>query len=155
VARRILAAYPSNDDVAMLAVQISARGERLDLRVSAEPGVLAPLRATLRRWLAQAGATEAEAYELLTACGEACTNAIRHATGPLRSDFEVHASVICGHVEIRVRDRGSWRERRDGVGGRGLPIIEAYVDDLEITRSPAGTEVRMRRRLALEAEVVA
>jgi anti-sigma regulatory factor (Ser/Thr protein kinase) len=63
--------------------------------------------------------------------------------------------VICGHVEIRVRDRGSWRERRDGVGGRGLPIIEAYVDDLEITRSPAGTEVRMRRRLALEAEVVA
>ncbi|HEV7862338.1 MAG TPA: SpoIIE family protein phosphatase [Acidimicrobiia bacterium] len=155
VARRVLAAYPSNDDVAMLAVQISALGERLDLRVSAEPGVLAPLRATLRRWLAQAGATEAEAYELLTACGEACTNAIRHATGPLRSDFAVHASVIGGHVEIRVRDRGSWRERRGGVGGRGLPIIEAYVDDLEITRSPAGTEVRMRRRLALEAEVVA
>ena len=33
------------------------------------------------------------------------------------------------------------------VGGRGLPIIEAYVDDLEVSPSPAGTEVRMRRRL--------
>jgi anti-sigma regulatory factor (Ser/Thr protein kinase) len=53
-----------------------------------------------------------------------------------------------------VRDQGSWRETRRGVGGRGLPIIEAYVDDLDIVRRPSGTEVRMRRRLAVEREVV-
>jgi anti-sigma regulatory factor (Ser/Thr protein kinase) len=116
----------------------------------AEPGILAPLRATLRRWLTQVGATEAEAYELLTACGEACTNAIRHASGPRRSDFEVTAAVVDGDVQIRVRDRGTWREPRGNVGGRGLPIIEAYVDDLDVVRTPSGTEVRMRRRLALE-----
>jgi serine phosphatase RsbU (regulator of sigma subunit)/anti-sigma regulatory factor (Ser/Thr protein kinase) len=154
VMRRARIASSSDDDVALLAVQLMALKERLDLRVPAQPGVLAPLRATLRRWLAQAGASEAETYELLTACGEACTNAIRHASGPMRSDFEVRASVVDGDVEIRVRDRGSWRERRGDVGGRGLPIIEAYVDDLDITRSPSGTEVRMRRRLALESEAV-
>jgi anti-sigma regulatory factor (Ser/Thr protein kinase) len=154
ILRRVLVASPSDDDVAMLAVQLMALGERLALRVPAQPGVLAPLRATLRRWLFQAGATEAEAFELLTACGEACTNAIRHASGPVRSSFEVQAAVVDGDVEIRVRDHGTWRERRGGVGGRGLPIIEAYVDDLDITRGPAGTEVRMRRRLALEPEVV-
>ena len=33
------------------------------------------------------------------------------------------------------------------VGGRGLPIIEAYVDELEVSPGPGGTEVRMRRRL--------
>ena len=58
-------------------------------------------------------------------------------------------------MEIRVRDRGSWRERRGDVGGRGLPIIEAYVDEFEITPSPSGTEVRMRRRLSADGELVA
>ena len=154
VMRGVLVAAPSDDDVALLAVQLIALGDRLQLRVPAVPGVLAPLRATLRRWLVRAGASDAEAYELLTACGEACTNAIRHAIGPARSEFEVEAAVCDGGVEIRVRDRGSWREPRRDVGGRGLPIIEAYVDDLEIVRGPTGTEVRMRRRLTLEQEVV-
>ena len=95
-----------------------------------------------------------EAYELLTACGEACTNAIRHASGPLRSDFEVDAAAAGGTVEIVVRDRGSWREPRGDVGGRGLPIIEAYVDELDLRPGPAGTEVRMRRRLAVNGEMV-
>jgi anti-sigma regulatory factor (Ser/Thr protein kinase) len=154
VMRGALMPSPSDDDVAMLAVQLMALGDRLQLRVPALPNVLAPLRATLRRWLAGAGASEAEAYELLTACGEACTNAIRHACGPVQSEFEVHATIADGDVEIRVRDGGSWRESRPGVGGRGLPIIEAYVDDLDIVRGPSGTEVRMRRRLARESEAV-
>jgi serine phosphatase RsbU (regulator of sigma subunit)/anti-sigma regulatory factor (Ser/Thr protein kinase) len=148
IVRRIIGDAPNDDDVALLAVQIMALEERLLLRVPAQPGVLSPLRATLRRWLIQAGASETEAYEVLTACGEACTNAIRHASGPLRSDFEVEAAMVEGGVEIRVRDRGSWRTPRGDVGGRGLPIIEAYVDELEVTPGPGGTEVRMRRRLA-------
>ena len=96
----------------------------------------------------QAGASETETYEVLTACGEACTNAIRHASGPLRSDFEVDAAIVEGGVEIRVRDRGSWRKPRGDVGGRGLPIIEAYVDEMEVTPAPAARKSVMRRRLA-------
>jgi len=154
VMRRTVGATPCDDDVALLAVQLLALGDRLHLRVPALPGALAPLRATLRRWLLRAGASEVETYEILTACGEACTNAIRHASGPLASDFEVEAAVVEGGVEIRVRDQGSWRERRSDVGGRGLPIIDAYVDELEITPSPSGTEVRMRRRLSADGELV-
>jgi serine phosphatase RsbU (regulator of sigma subunit)/anti-sigma regulatory factor (Ser/Thr protein kinase) len=154
VMRRVVATTPCDDDVALLAVQLVPLEDRLLIGVPAQPGALAPLRATLRRWLLRAGATDLEAYELLTACGEACTNAIRHASGPLRSDFEVEANVVQGGVEIRVRDKGSWRERRGDVGGRGLPIIEAYVDELEITPSPSGTEVRMRRRLSADGELV-
>ena len=154
VMRRAIGVTPCDDDVALLAVQLLALEDHLHLRVPAQPGTLAPLRATLRRWLLQAGASEAETYEVLTACGEACTNAIRHASGPLRSDFEVDAAIVEDGVEIRVRDRGSWRERRTDVGGRGLPIIEAYVDEFEITPSPSGTEVRMRRRLNIDGELV-
>ncbi len=154
VMRSVIGDKPCDDDVALLAVQLTALAEELHLRVPAQPGALAPLRATLRRWLIQMGATDTEAFELLTACGEACTNAIRHASGPLRSDFEVHAGVVEGSVEVRVRDQGKWRERRTDVGGRGLPIIEAYVDELDVRPSPAGTEVRMRRRLERGEELV-
>ena len=154
VMRSVIGTTPCNDDVALLAVQLVPLGNRLHLRVPAQPGALAPLRATLRRWMLRAGASDLETYELLTACGEACTNAIRHASGPLRTDFEVEAAIVEDGLEIRVRDQGSWRERRGDVGGRGLPIIEAYVDELEITPSPSGTEVRMRRRLSADGELV-
>ena len=46
------ATRPCDDDVALLAVQLLALEDRLHLRVPAQPGPLAPLRATLRRWLA-------------------------------------------------------------------------------------------------------
>ncbi|MEW6474913.1 MAG: SpoIIE family protein phosphatase [Actinomycetota bacterium] len=152
--RRCIGTTPCDDDVALLAVQLMPLEAKLHLRVPGRPGALAPLRATLRRWLTEAGTTEAEAFELLTACGEACTNAIRHASGPLGTPFEVDARVIDGGVEIRVRDQGQWRKPRGEVGGRGLPIIEAYVDELEVRPSPTGTEVRMRRRLTHEGELV-
>lgn len=152
--RRVIGSSPCDDDVALLAVQLMILGKRLHICVPGQPGALAPLRATLRRWLANAGATEAEAFELLTACGEACTNAIRHASGPLGSDFEVDAALIEGGVEIVVRDRGRWREPRGDVGGRGLPIIEAYVDELAVTSTEFGTEVRMLRRLARNGHLV-
>jgi anti-sigma regulatory factor (Ser/Thr protein kinase) len=154
IMRSVVGTTPCDDDVALLAVQLVPLEDRLYLRVPAQPGALAPLRATLRRWLLRAGASDVEAYEILTACGEACTNAIRHASGPLRSDFEVVAELVEGGVEIRVRDQGSWRERRSDVGGRGLPIIEAYVDELMITPSESGTEVVMRRRLSADGELV-
>ena len=148
-------ASAGDDDLALLAVQLLPLQERLHLEVPAQPTVLAPLRATLRRWLiTQAGASDAEAYELLTACGEACTNAIRHASGPLQSQFEVDAAIVDGAVEVRVRDHGCWRAPRGDVGGRGLPIIEAYVDELRIDRRPSGTEVTMRRRLARDTAPV-
>lgn len=152
--RRVIGTTPCDDDVALLAVQLMTLGAELHLRVPGRPGALAPLRATLRRWLTQTGATDIEVFELLTACGEACTNAIRHASGPLGADFEVDARKIEGGVEFRVRDQGTWREPRGDVGGRGLPIIEAYVDELRVTPSPAGTEVRMRRRLSPDGELV-
>jgi anti-sigma regulatory factor (Ser/Thr protein kinase) len=154
VMRRTLGRRTCDDDVALLAVKLISLEDELRMRVPAQPGALAPMRATLRRWLIRAGATDAEVYELVTACGEACTNAIRHASGPLRSEFEVEAVLVEGGVEISVRDHGTWREPRGDVGGRGLPIIEAYVDDLDITRDPSGTEVRMRRGISLDGELV-
>ncbi len=149
VVRRGLGDRPGQDDVAVLAVQLLPLGKHLQLRLPSDPAVLGPLRAILRRWLAQEGAGPQECHELLTACGEAATNAIRHAGTPPGSHFILEATHN-GCVEIRIRDHGYWRQPRAGVGGRGIDIIGAYVDDLDIERTSSGTEVRLRRRLCVD-----
>ena len=53
-----------------------------------------------------------------------------------------------GVVTLIVRDSGRWRAPRGTHRGRGLKMIEAATDELEVNSSDAGTEVVMRRRLA-------
>jgi anti-sigma regulatory factor (Ser/Thr protein kinase) len=53
-----------------------------------------------------------------------------------------------GKVVVTVRDSGAWRDDvAPGDRGRGLPIINALVDDLDVFRSSDGTEVRLVRRV--------
>ena len=147
LADRVLQGAACNDDMAILAVRLEPVGDRLSLVLPSDTSVLGSLRATLRRWLERAGASDQEIFELLVACGEAATNAIRHAAGPVGGEFEVVAELN-GDVKLTVRDHGRWRDRTGPIGGRGLPIIESYVDAVEVDRGSDGTEVRMRRRLA-------
>ncbi|HVF20775.1 MAG TPA: SpoIIE family protein phosphatase [Mycobacteriales bacterium] len=145
VLEQALAGRVSHDDTAVLAVRLPLLGVRLELRVPAHPNMLAPLRSTLRRWLAGRGASDAESFEILVASGELFTNAIRHGTGS-RSHFDVIADDTDG-VVISVRNHGAWRERRAPIGGRGLAMAEEYADRVEVIRGDAETEVRMHRRL--------
>jgi anti-sigma regulatory factor (Ser/Thr protein kinase) len=136
------------DDVALLAVHlepVTMSGVELTLR--AEPESLAPMRRALSRWLRAAGASDAETYELLVACGEACSNAIAHAYPPGEASYVVSARRADGEIEISVRDFGSWRDPRGGSQGRGLRLIEELTDRVDVDRGKAGTVVRMHRRL--------
>ena len=61
---------------------------------------------------------------------------------------ELEASLAGGVVEVVVRDSGSWRDGSpDGDRGRGLELIRALMDDVDVRRGAGGTEIRMRRRL--------
>jgi anti-sigma regulatory factor (Ser/Thr protein kinase) len=84
---------------------------------------------------------------LTLACGEACANAIEHAYSPGPASFELTARAEDGVVTITVRDRGQWRETQRTGRGRGLTIIKASMDEVEIRPTEEGTEVEMRRRL--------
>ncbi len=137
----------ADDDVAMLALSSLALGDRLHMTLPARPAILKPLRATLRRWLIGAGATDDEIYEILVASGEACTNAIQHATGAAAQSFEIEAALD-GAVRITVRDKGRWRRPRADGGGRGIGIMHEFMDEVDLIKGAAGTEVRMRRALA-------
>jgi anti-sigma regulatory factor (Ser/Thr protein kinase) len=104
------------------------------------------MRAMLRRWLRHAGAGDNAIAEITTACGEAATNAIEHAGGAA-TRFEISGRNRDREIEIAVRDRGSWRHPREGDQGRGLSLMRALMDTVEVAPSPEGTTVRLRRRL--------
>ncbi len=143
VVARCSAGDSSRDDIALLAVRYLALTDELHLSLPARPGTLQTLRSVIRRWLREGGASEEEVYDVLVATGEACANAIRHApaTG---AAFELDCRRDAD-VWIRVRNAGHWRERcNPSDGGRGLSIMNEFMDDVEITKGPPETVVTMR-----------
>ncbi|HSI81161.1 MAG TPA: SpoIIE family protein phosphatase [Solirubrobacterales bacterium] len=143
---------PPADDVALLVARIDpVDAGRIELTLRAEPESLAQMRRGVGRWLRGTGANDTEVYELLVACGEACSNAIAHAYPPGEASYWVDGTVRDGtEIELRVGDYGSWREPRAGSAGRGLVLIEKLVDRFEIDRGARGTVVTMARRLNSE-----
>jgi serine/threonine-protein kinase RsbW len=131
------------------------------LRLPAEPRSASRARAFVREFARDAGFDPDAIFEFDTAVGEAVTNAIEH--GGVNDDdatTEVGLRVYSqgGMFVVEVRDRGPGfdprRARRADIGdasserGRGLSIIRALMDDLELTRAPdGGMTVRMVRRL--------
>jgi PAS domain S-box-containing protein len=137
------------DDIALLALAYSGRRTGgLELRLDANPQELAPLRRSLTSFLTAAEATEKEAYEITLACGEAAANAIEHAYGPGDAQFVVEMRNVDGSIDIVVRDTGRWRAQRRHGRGRGLPLMRAFMDSVDVNAAPEGTEVRMSRQLS-------
>jgi anti-sigma regulatory factor (Ser/Thr protein kinase)/putative methionine-R-sulfoxide reductase with GAF domain len=136
------------DDIAIVAVHYDAVPEVLSVQLPADPAVLAEARRMLRRWLDGQGVTERDAREIVLAVSEACANAIEHAYSPAPAQFELRASRDNRTLSFVVRDLGAWRSPRGVNRGRGLKVIRAAMDEVEINPSDRGTEIVMRKRLA-------
>jgi PAS domain S-box-containing protein len=135
------------DDVALLALQNTPVSEHFSVELPAEPEALAAMRGLLRRWLRHAEGGDQEIAEITTACGEAATNAIEHAGSGGGAPFEVAGTVVDHEVDITVRDYGAWREPRGGDQGRGLSLMRALMDSVEVEPGAEGTCVHLRRHL--------
>lgn len=144
------------DDVALLALRTPRLSDSFDLRIDADPDELSALRSLMRRWLRNVRASEEEVADILTAAGEAAANAIEHG-GAIAAgvQFTVAGRVDGDDVEITVGDLGRWRPRGRSDGGRGLVIMRALMDDVDVDRGSDGTTVRMRRRLGAGARPLA
>jgi serine phosphatase RsbU (regulator of sigma subunit)/anti-sigma regulatory factor (Ser/Thr protein kinase) len=141
-----LAGREAGDDAALVALRVAPVEEPLRLTLPARPNVVRALRTTLRRQLRNAGVSEQEEFEILVAVGEACANAIQHA-GPASPTFYFDAT-IGDEVRVVVRDHGRWREPRPSNGGRGLSIMEQFMDRVDVHRTADGTEVILTRALS-------
>ncbi len=144
---RMVPAGDLRDDVAIVAIQCADIGDGLDLSLAADPKVLAEVRHLLRRWLRHHGANDAQTLEITLAVSEACTNAIEHAYSPAPAKFTLTAGAAEGQLTFVVSDAGHWRPPRGQDRGRGLTIIRAAMDDVEVNPSDTGTEIVMHRRI--------
>jgi anti-sigma regulatory factor (Ser/Thr protein kinase) len=141
------------DDVALLTLHNLPVPDRFAVEFPAEPESLATIRSMLRRWLGHAGADELEVAEIITACGEAATNAIEHAGTGSGARFEVSGSRDGHEIELAIRDSGAWRPEREDDHGRGLELMRMLMDDVAIDPREEGTTVSLRRRLGQHERV--
>jgi anti-sigma regulatory factor (Ser/Thr protein kinase) len=119
-----------------------------------EPDAPASARRELRRWLAALGWPAEPADDLLLAVSEAVTNAAEHAYGCDRSGLiELYVTDLAGpdgthRAIVTVIDQGIWRipPSAPGYRGRGLQMIRALTDSVELTGGAGGTQVRMTSR---------
>jgi serine phosphatase RsbU (regulator of sigma subunit)/anti-sigma regulatory factor (Ser/Thr protein kinase) len=147
---RLVGAEPTTDDIAVLAVRRQPADDlaTLELTVPAVASSLRGIRVAVRRWLAGTPAGPDDVADLLTAIGEASSNAVEHAYGPrqgtvvLRMELERADTVL-----VSIRDTGHWREPRGTNRGRGIRLMEQTSDEVGINSGPAGTEVVIHRRL--------
>ncbi|WP_040808079.1 SpoIIE family protein phosphatase [Nocardia concava] len=137
-----------DDDVAMVVYRQPPKTLRLD--VPAEARELSGLRRALRAWLSAAAVPHDTAVDLVAAANEACSNSIEHAY----LDGEpgrVRLTADCGvdTLTIEVSDTGLWRPLPADPGhrGRGIAMMRALTDHLDIDSSGPGTRVRMSVRL--------
>jgi PAS domain S-box-containing protein len=147
VLRKLVPDGGTPDDVALLTLRTIPMTDRFRAEFPATPEALASMRAVLRRWLRHIGGDEQQIAEVVTACGEAATNAIEHAGAGGGAPFEVAGRVDAGEVVITIRDYGAWRAPREGDHGRGLSLMRALMDTVEVSPTPEGTTVRLRRTL--------
>ncbi|HEU4656010.1 MAG TPA: SpoIIE family protein phosphatase [Capillimicrobium sp.] len=143
-----LGAATSSDDVTfVVANSPEVLGSPLALALPGERQGLATLRSTLRRWLAEQDAEQQAAEEITMAANEAVQNAIEHAHGLGPEPFEVELVRDGDDVVVQVRDHGRWHDHTSGDRGRGLPLMRALMDDVDIDAKPGGTTVTLRRRV--------
>jgi anti-sigma regulatory factor (Ser/Thr protein kinase) len=151
----LLANRAATDDIAVLAVRtVPMSSERLHLDLPTNPKSLATLRRTLGRWLETLGASRVESSDVQTSCHEACSNAMEHGYRFREATIDVDGEFDGEEVRLTVTDHGGWREKRDSDRGRGLDLIRALMDSVEVEPGESGTTVRMTKRLAQPAAVV-
>jgi anti-sigma regulatory factor (Ser/Thr protein kinase) len=136
------------DDVAMFVLRtVAVAVPEMKLELSTQPRALTGLRRTLGRWLEAAGASSEESQDIRMAAHEAACNSMEHAYGFEEATFKLDAIRQNGEVSITVSDTGGWREPRKSDRGRGLELMRALMDEVELEAGDEGTTVRMRRRI--------
>jgi serine phosphatase RsbU (regulator of sigma subunit)/anti-sigma regulatory factor (Ser/Thr protein kinase) len=135
------------DDVAIIVARLLPVPEELSGPWPADREVLARIRRNLSRWLRMHGASDEEIYDIMVACQEACANAVEHAYRPGRHSFDFEATCQDGRVLVTVRDHGRWRPPRGRNRGRGVAMMQALMDDVDIQHTDEGTVVVLERTL--------
>ena len=123
-----------------------------ELWLEAAPASAAKARAFVREAAGEQGVGERAVWDLMLAVTEAVTNAIVHGQGCAENSairLLIEGSERGLYVE--VCDCGRFVPRseppaKDGLSGRGIPLMSAVTDDFELMPETGGTRVRFGKR---------
>jgi PAS domain S-box-containing protein len=107
---------------------------------------LGELRHELADWLSAAGVSEQRAADIVLAVNEAVANSIEHGYhGRKPGKIRVKGENDGARIHVKITDKGSWKpaSSEPGVRGRGLLLIRAVSDWLEMDCTTKGTAVDM------------
>lgn len=120
----------------------------LQLELPPRADALAAARGALRSWLAVAGVDAETARDIVLAANEALSNAVEHGSTSAHTIVTLQADAVDAWIVVEVRDRGHWLERPpDPHRGRGLQVMRAVIDEVDIDPGGNGTTVRLRHRV--------
>jgi anti-anti-sigma factor len=147
-----------NDDVTLLAAQRRTPPPPLHMTLDATVHAARKVRVQLREWLVEIGADAADISDVVHAMSEFVENAVEHAYGTEVSDGVVVEASLGGDGNLRasVKDRGEWKDYREGEQGRGrgLAMAEALVSQAHVSYGPDGTTATLTHRLSRPANFV-
>jgi PAS domain S-box-containing protein len=147
------------DDVALVVLRTTDDTARSLVRhVLTDPRNLAAVRHDLDAWLVARGVgDEDERADVVLAACEAIANAMEHAYPPTGRDLiGFEASLRDGELWMTVRDAGRWRTpRRDPTRGRGIEVMRAVMDSVDMVTSARGSTVTLRRKVTVEPAAAA
>jgi PAS domain S-box-containing protein len=152
VVRTLAPASGYDDDVAMVIYRHWP--SRLRIESEAVADQLFNVRHRLATWLRAADVPDALAADIVLVVNEACTNCIEHAyRGHVVGTMLLEATVTNGEVRTKVIDSGSWKTPAadPGNSGRGLVLMRALSDGMDLHNTSTGTTVDVSFRLPAEA----
>ena len=134
-----------DDDVAI--VLYRHPGSTLVIENDAIPTRLSDVRHQLAAWLRSADVSESLAADIVLVVNEACSNSVEHAyRGREPKTMRIEATRDGRHIYVQVTDSGSWKTppADPGTRGRGLLLMRALSDGVELDGTAEGTTVGMR-----------
>lgn len=129
-----------------------------------EPAAPSIIRRQLSGWLASIDWPLEHAQDLVLAVSEAASNSVEHGyrgrewAGPITVTAEqAEPSPRLRRIRIVVADRGSWRPipAQTNNRRRGLPLMRALTENIDVVGTPDGTRVTMISRLVARADTPA
>ncbi len=150
--RELAPAAGYDDDVAMVIYRHQQTPLRIESAATAEQ--LIGIRHRLAEWLRVAHVPDELTSDIVLVVNEACTNCAEHAyRGNDVGTMLLEVNIADGEVRTRIADSGSWKTPAvdPGNGGRGLVLMRALSDTMELDTTPTGTTADITFRLPIAA----
>jgi serine/threonine-protein kinase RsbW len=133
----------------------------VEIVVPSHPRWLRMIRTVVQEFVAEMGCDPKERHDIALAVGEAVSNVIKHS---YKGDPDNKLALLCrdhdDSFEVEIRDRGVAYDpaakptrppEEIRVGGRGVYLMRALMDQVEYQREGDVNCVRMRKLLKTHA----